>query len=94
VQSLSDQEVVLESPAAIAQILMEWTLSGPSRRGGSRQPQIQPEVTPRRALGCSCGACKRCLDNARWERVFSEKFADPSYYGGVLVRHNSSLARP
>jgi hypothetical protein len=41
---------------------------------------------------CQCGKCKWCLDNARWERVFEEKFADPAYYGPIRVMHNSSLA--
>jgi hypothetical protein len=29
---------------------------------------------------CRCGQCRMCADNARWERVFQEKFADPDYY--------------
>ena len=29
---------------------------------------------------CNCGSCPTCQDNARWERVFNEKFADPEYY--------------
>lgn len=41
---------------------------------------------------CQCGGCKWCLDNARWERVFEEKFADPTYYGSIRIRHNSTLA--
>lgn len=41
---------------------------------------------------CQCGKCKRCLDNARWERVFNEKFLDPTYYGRLTVRHSSTLA--
>jgi hypothetical protein len=40
---------------------------------------------------CQCGRCKPCLDNARWERIFNEKFADPGYYNGPMVRHSSSL---
>jgi hypothetical protein len=40
---------------------------------------------------CKCGRCRRCLDNARWDRIFSEKFADPGYYP-LKVSHNSSLA--
>jgi len=24
---------------------------------------------------CSCGRCRECVDNARWERIFLEKFA-------------------
>src|SRR4051794_13723067 len=30
---------------------------------------------------CRCGKCRQCLDDARWERIFNEKFADPNYYG-------------
>jgi|SRR5579862_1405226 len=41
---------------------------------------------------CQCGTCNWCLDNARWERIFNEKFADPTYYGPLKIRHNSSLA--
>jgi hypothetical protein len=40
---------------------------------------------------CRCGQCKRCMDNLRWDRIYNEKFADPAYYGGRLVRHNSAL---
>jgi len=43
---------------------------------------------------CRCGKCQSCLDNARWERIFNEKFADPTYYGPLTVRHNSCLAGP
>lgn len=41
---------------------------------------------------CQCGQCKWCLDNTRWNRIFDEKFADPTYYGGIVLRHNSTLA--
>ncbi len=41
---------------------------------------------------CRCGACKWCLDNARWDRIFNEKFADPTYYTTQRLRYNSSLA--
>lgn len=47
---------------------------------------------PRRREPCRCGECKQCLDNARWTRIFNEKFADPTYYNGIVVRHNSTLA--
>jgi len=43
---------------------------------------------------CTCGQCTWCLDNARWDRIFNEKFADPGYYGQVTIRHNSTLAEP
>jgi hypothetical protein len=32
------------------------------------------------ARRCTCGTCKQCLENARWERIFNEKFGDPDYY--------------
>ena len=41
---------------------------------------------------CECGQCKRCLDNLRWDRIYDEKFADPTYYGNIVVKHNSTLA--
>lgn len=48
---------------------------------------------PRRAMPrrCQCGQCAACLDNARWERIFQEKFADPTYYERRSVRQWSSL---
>jgi hypothetical protein len=46
----------------------------------------------RRRLHRECGVCKWCQDNARWDRIFTEKFADPTYYSGPVVRHRSSLA--
>jgi len=24
---------------------------------------------------CTCGSCRECLENAKWDRIFSEKFA-------------------
>jgi len=30
-------------------------------------------------VGCKCGACLWCQDNAKWDRIF-EKFIDPRYY--------------
>lgn len=43
---------------------------------------------PRR---CRCGQCASCIDNARWERIFQEKFADPEYYNRPLSGNGSSL---
>jgi hypothetical protein len=42
------------------------------------------------ARRCTCGTCKQCLENARWERIFKEKFEDPSYY----TRRTTSMASP
>ena len=40
---------------------------------------------------CECGRCAPCIENARWERIFQEKFADPNYYVKAPIRHASSL---
>lgn len=41
---------------------------------------------------CHCGICPRCLDDAKWERIFNEKFADPDYYLERLTQQGSSLS--
>jgi hypothetical protein len=50
-----------------------------------------PQGKRRLASRCSCRQCPTCVDSARWERIFQEKFADPHYYEPRLVRHTSSL---
>jgi hypothetical protein len=45
----------------------------------------------RRRPHCRCGQCRQCLDEARWERIFAEKFADPEYYTRRHVRCISPL---
>jgi hypothetical protein len=40
---------------------------------------------------CRCKSCDSCLDEARWERIFREKFADPSYYNRRDHRTSSPL---
>jgi hypothetical protein len=57
-----------------------------------RAPAVAGLSRVQRRQYCQCGNCKWCLDNARWERVFNEKFLDPMYYGRLTVRHNSTLA--
>jgi hypothetical protein len=60
---------------------------------GERAPveAMDAPTRPQRRLHCKCGRCASCLGNARWDRIFDEKFADPAYYDGIAVRHNSSL---
>lgn len=61
----------------------------------SLPPRIAVEApkTLRRAMAprCQCGQCAPCRENARWERIFQEKFADPTYYMRQPVRQRSSL---
>jgi hypothetical protein len=50
------------------------------------------DFAPRRTMQrkvCKCGTCKSCVDDARWERIFQEKFAsntvpERSPYGCAL----------
>jgi hypothetical protein len=46
--------------------------------------------TPR--ARCRCGSCLKCEEDARWERIFVEKFADPMYYAERLPSLGSPLA--
>jgi len=40
---------------------------------------------------CHCGECPRCVEEARWERIFNERFADPEYYKVRPTTFGSSL---
>ena len=40
---------------------------------------------------CRCKTCAACIDNARWERIFLEKFADPLYYNRNQARNSSPI---
>lgn len=48
-------------------------------QGGNASAPPRPANGERRRP-CQCGRCRACVDNARWERIFAEKFADPTYY--------------
>lgn len=40
---------------------------------------------------CHCGICPRCREEARWDRIFNERFADPDYYKQRPTRFGSSM---
>ena len=42
---------------------------------------------------CACGLCERCLNRARWDRIYKEKFEDPDYYGRRYRGPQSTLGR-
>jgi len=44
-----------------------------------------------RVKRCRCGTCPRCMEEARWERIFNERFADPDYYKDRPAQFGSSL---
>lgn len=68
----------------------------PSRRSSPRMTRRGPSETVYEApvakgirRRCHCGVCPRCQEDARWERIFQEKFADPYYYSRPLRRASS-----
>jgi hypothetical protein len=82
--------VILADPELIASLI---NADRPRRaratlRGGSATHMI----ASRSRRKCRCGICGSCLENARWERIYVEKFADPDYYSTIRVRFSSSLA--
>jgi hypothetical protein len=52
---------------------------------------VRPAPKQRR-MRCKCGQCSQCLDDARWERIFAEKFLDPDYYTRSATPMASPLA--
>jgi hypothetical protein len=52
--------------------------------GGGPLPRLRPY------LRCSCGACRECRDNEKWDRIF-EKFAVKDYDDTVRVFSSSPL---
>ena len=43
------------------------------RPASAAQPTPLSRLTPYQR--CMCGLCRECRDNARWDRIFAEKFA-------------------
>ena len=63
-------------------------ISGKVSRNSS--PRGDARLNRRRI--CQCGSCHTCLENAKWDRIFSEKFEDPDYYKPRQVWGASPLA--
>ena len=75
-------------------------LVGSYRKAAQAKPRYVPHsaagpASRGRKVRCKsgqCGECVRCLENARWERIFAEKFADPDYYTSRITHTASALA--
>jgi len=80
----------LSSVESIRAALQVHGRSAPVRRHRGAQDANRPVSNDRR-IRCKCGRCRQCADNARWERIFAEKFADPNYYTRHVVRYESPL---
>jgi hypothetical protein len=73
-------------------VILEMIDDRTSRR---RRPAQSPEIQPAsRSVHCACGKCRRCVDDARWERIYREKFADADYYADRPPVRGSSLSSP
>jgi len=87
---LADKEVVLAYLASFGQPM-------PTRKPKERPSvSIESRIPRRRVVSsertkCACGQCRQCEDNARWERIFNERFADPEYYSPRPTNQGSSL---
>ena len=85
----------LASQDSIATLLLDVartrSAKSPRVRVQMDSGQIESRRAERRRPRCHCGQCGQCLDNARWERIFAEKFADPEYYTRRRARCSSPL---
>jgi len=77
-----------ETIAAMLNAERRQPAAGVRRRGAVNGPL---HATKSRRRRCQCGRCRECADNARWERIFAEKFADPDYYCGPVLHAASPL---
>jgi len=88
--SLFAQEGLVEITDSMVAALI--SSSGTAGRGIRRNPSRGADIRLNRPGTCHCGSCRTCVDNAKWERVFSEKFEDPDYYKSRPMWGASSLA--
>ena len=80
----------LSGPESIRALMREH--GNPTQIGRHRGAQDATQPTRKdRRMRCNCGQCRRCLEDARWERIFAKKFADPDYYKRRVVRRSSPL---
>ncbi|HUO28940.1 MAG TPA: hypothetical protein VMU80_06975 [Bryobacteraceae bacterium] len=86
-EALPGAALDVEIPPKPAKVMMP----APPRTEMPPQPRV---VRTRRSSGrCQCGACRTCQENARWERIFQEKFANSDYYHhDIRIRYASPLS--
>jgi hypothetical protein len=92
-------DLALSTRDDIAALLQ--TLDTPKREGRTRsalkaeqaREQLRRRAgVPKSRERCRCGSCPSCQEDARWDRIFTEKFADPTYYAERLPSLGSPLA--
>jgi len=80
----------LASLESIGALLQAFGNPTPVPRRHDARNGVRPASRDRR-VRCRCGQCPQCLDNARWDRIFAEKFADPDYYARPVMHTASPL---
>jgi hypothetical protein len=80
----------LSSPEAIRALQAAFEDPEEVQHSRGAQHAVRPARQNRR-VRCVCGHCRQCQDDARWNRIFAEKFADPTYYTGPVIHSASPL---
>jgi hypothetical protein len=86
---LADPRMIEELMATHARI----SSARQARKKRSELPAVNTMAASRcpKVKRCRCGACPRCQEEARWDRIFNERFADPNYYKDRPTQFGSSL---
>lgn len=80
-------EVQLGSQKTLAALM-----PGAPPRPGRPEGKVKRKPYQAQNRRCPCGHCSLCEENARWERIYQEKFADVEYYSQHHSRDRSPIA--
>jgi hypothetical protein len=83
----------LADPRMIEELLATHAKISRGRTGRQKAALIAKDSNARhpKVRRCHCGTCPRCLEEARWDRIFNERFADPDYYKKRPAHFGSSM---
>jgi hypothetical protein len=91
VRGRSSLQALIEGPTAeIFAAVLSLDMRRKSQR--RRTQSTEGRVATSRQRRCTCAVCPNCVDEARWERIFNERFATPDYYQARFLRNWSTLA--
>jgi hypothetical protein len=90
----------LADPRMLAELIAAHVRMSGGRSSHRKQAPVQARMTMTasptqqsspKSKRCHCALCPRCREEARWERIFKERFADPDYYKERPARFGSSM---
>jgi len=87
----------LADPRMIEELMATHARISSARQARKKRSELPPEnimmaqARCPKVKRCRCGACPRCQEEARWDRIFNERFADPNYYKDRPTHFGSSL---